>query len=183
MPRASPQLAGATHLGSLLSATVPSALAKAEPAPAALRRPRVPVEVMRAPAPVAVSRDRSPLWSRDRSPEAEAELEQDPAKGSRSRDWAPFLQRDVPKEQQPAYELQELRRQSFQSWPEDDEYAQKLFNLYFAINFFVSLPVAFVTYNRLPAELAQLLLSANIGTLAAMVPFIFRLRVGWGFAS
>ena len=33
--------------------------------------------------------------------------------GSRSRDWAPFLQRDVPKDQQPAYELQESRQTAF----------------------------------------------------------------------
>ena len=33
----------------------------------------------------------------------------------------------------------------FQSWPEGDDYAKKLFNLYVGINVLASLPVAFVT--------------------------------------
>ena len=44
-------------------------------------------------------------------------------------------------------------------------------------------PIAFVTYNSLPNEIPQLLLSANIGTSAALLPFVIRLRVGWGFVS
>ena len=31
--------------------------------------------------------------------------------------------------------------------------------------------------------MTQLLLSANIGTVAVMIPFVLRLRVGWAFVS
>jgi len=95
----------------------------------------------------------------------------------------PFFQSRVPEDQTPTFELQNLKRQPFQDWPQDEEYGGKLLQLYYAINLFASLPVAYVTYDNLPAELPQLLLSANIGTLAAMLPFIARLRVGWGFVS
>jgi len=96
----------------------------------------------------------------------------------------PFLQRDVPAEQQPAVELKQLQRQPFYNWAKDDEgYRDKLFALYRFITLFASLPIAYVTYNRLPFELPQLLLSANIGTFAVMLAFVARLRVGYGFVS
>jgi hypothetical protein len=96
----------------------------------------------------------------------------------------PFLQRDVPTTQQPAVEWRELQGQPFYNWAEDDErYKEKLFDLYKLINVFASLPIAYTTYHRLPFELPQLLLSANIGTLAAMAPFLARLRVGYGYVS
>eukprot|EP00966_Prymnesium_polylepis_P238104 5506139-Prymnesium_polylepis.2 len=48
---------------------------------------------------------------------------------------------------------------------------------------FISLPIAYTTYNVLPNELPQIFLAANIGTFGAMLPFVLRLRVGWGFVS
>jgi len=164
--RATPQLAGGNHVGSLLGAAPAFARGHRE-AQAGLLSARVPTESVRAARPVAV--------------DTESEPKLDAGKGRRA--GLPFFQREVPEEQQPTVELQELRMEPFQSWPEGDDYAKKLFNLYVGINVLASLPVAFVTYHRLPAELPQLLLSANIGTLASMVPFIARLRAGWGFAS
>lgn len=109
----------------------------------------------------------------------------DPSSGKKSPlDVIPFLQRDVPVEQQPAVELRELQNQPFYDWAEDDErYEGKLFDLYRFISLFASLPIAYTTYHRLPFELPQLLLSANIGTLAVMTPFVARLRVGYGYVS
>ena len=39
--------------------------------------------------------------------------------------------------------------------------------------------VLWQTFHQLPFELPQLLIAANIGTLAVMIPFVLRLRVGW----
>lgn len=95
-----------------------------------------------------------------------------------------FLQALVPQDQQPSFELQNLRSQAFYDWADSDEgYSSKLQGLYVAIMLLLSLPISYTTYNQLPFELPQLLLSANLGTLAIMVPFVFRLRVGWAFVS
>ena len=51
--------------------------------------------------------------------------------------------------------------------------------LYAAIMLLISLPVSYTTFHQLPFELPQLLIAANIGTLAVMIPFVLRLRVGW----
>jgi hypothetical protein len=100
------------------------------------------------------------------------------------RNVIPFLQKDVPEGQQPAVEWQELQRQPFYDWAAADErYKDRLLSLYRLISVFASLPIAFTTYHRLPFELPQLLLSANIGTLAVMAPFVARLRVGYGYVS
>lgn len=95
-----------------------------------------------------------------------------------------FFQALVPEEQQPSYELQNLRSQAFYDWADSDEgYSSKLQSLYVAIMLLLSLPISYTTYNVLPFELPQLFLAANLGTLGIMVPFVFRLRVGWGFVS
>jgi len=95
-----------------------------------------------------------------------------------------FFQSLVPQDQQPVAELQNLRSQAFYDWADSDEgYSSKLQGLYVAIMLLLSLPISFTTYNQLPFELPQLLLAANLGTLGIMVPFVFRLRVGWAFVS
>ena len=45
-------------------------------------------------------------------------------------------------------------------------------NLYAAIMLLISLPVSYTTFHQLPFELPQLLIAANIGTLAVMIPFV-----------
>ena len=55
--------------------------------------------------------------------------------------------------------------------------------MYQFIMLFISLPVSYATFDQLPNELPQLFLAANIGTFAVMLPFIARLRVGWGYVS
>ena len=95
----------------------------------------------------------------------------------------PFLQGNVPKDQQPVVELKNLRQQPFFNWADDKGYKNKLIGLYQAISLFASLPIAYTTYYNIPDELPNLLLAANLGTLAAMLPFVLRLRVGWGFVS
>ena len=95
-----------------------------------------------------------------------------------------FLQNDVPKDQQPVFELRSLRSQPFYDWADtDDGYKASLRNLYAGIMLLLSLPVSYNTYYNLPFELPQLLIAANLGTLAVMIPFVFRLRVGWSFVS
>lgn len=99
---------------------------------------------------------------------------------------SPFalFQRNMPEDQQPVFELQNLRSQAFYDWAEsDDGYAEKLRGLYFGIMLFLSLPISYTTYSQLPFELPQLFLAANLGTLGVMLPFVFRLRVGWAFVS
>jgi len=95
----------------------------------------------------------------------------------------PFGQAKVPKGQQPLRELKDLRRQPFYDWAEDDQYSSRITNVYWVIMLFISLPVSYTTFDQLPYELPQLFLSASIGTFAVMLPFIFRLRVGWGYVS
>jgi hypothetical protein len=96
----------------------------------------------------------------------------------------PFGQRDVPLEQQPAVEWRNLQQEPFYDWARDDErYKEKMSSLYRFLSVFASLPIAYTTYHRLPFELPQLLLSANIGTLAVMAPFVGRLRIGYGYVS
>jgi hypothetical protein len=95
-----------------------------------------------------------------------------------------FFQREVPEDQQPIVELQQLRKQPFYDWVEtNDGYVEKLKTLYVALMLLVSLPVAYNTYSVFPYELPQFLLAANLGTLFVMIPFVFRLRVGWAFVS
>lgn len=110
--------------------------------------------------------------------------ENEPASKNAFANVIPFLQRDVPVDQQPSVELRELQRQPFYDWADDDErYKSKLLSLYQFLSIFASLPIAYTTYHRLPFELPQLLLSANIGTCAAMTPFVARLRIGYGYVS
>jgi len=109
-------------------------------------------------------------------------VETDTKKGGFS---LPFFASDVPEEQQPVQELQALRSQAFYDWPElkDGGYKNKLVNLYAAIMLLISLPVSYTTFHQLPFELPQLIIAANIGTLAVMIPFVLRLRVGWASVS
>lgn len=95
----------------------------------------------------------------------------------------PFLQPGVPVDQQPVAELRELRKQKFMDWADDDGYEGKLVSLYQSIMLFLALPISYVTFYNLPQELPNLLVAANLGAIATMVPFVFRLRVGWGFVS
>ena len=95
----------------------------------------------------------------------------------------PFLQPNVPADQQPTTEMRTLRGQPFMDWADDDEYTGKLSTLYQAITLFLSLPIAYTTFYNLPEELPELLVAANIGTTVAMVPFVLRLRIAWGFVS
>ena len=95
----------------------------------------------------------------------------------------PFLQPGVPEDQQPTAELRNLKKQPFMQWAADEEYTSRLGTLYQAISLFLSLPVAYTTFYNLPGELPNLLVAANLGTIAAMIPFVIRLRVGWGFVS
>ena len=91
---------------------------------------------------------------------------------------------DVPEDQQPAVALQELRGQPFLDWAADDEYEKRLFSLWTNVMLFLSLPIAFTTFNQIPFELPQLFLAANIGTLFwVMLPFVARQRLSWGFVS
>ena len=99
------------------------------------------------------------------------------------REFNPFGQAAVPKGQQPLTELKELRRQHFYDWAESDAYKSKVTQVYQFIMLFISLPVSYATFDQLPNELPQLFLAANIGTFAVMLPFIARLRVGWGYVS
>ena len=95
-----------------------------------------------------------------------------------------FQQDDVPEDQQPVFELQTLRNQPFYDWADSNEgYKENLKNLYVAIMLLLSLPVAYNTYHTLPFEMPQLLIAANLGTLAVMLPFVFRLRLGWSSVS
>jgi len=95
----------------------------------------------------------------------------------------PFGSTSVPKGQQPLTELRNLRSQPYYDWAESDSYNSKLTRVYQLIMLFVSLPVSYTTFDQLPNELPQLFLSANIGTFAVMIPFVARLRVGWGYVS
>lgn len=114
---------------------------------------------------------------------ARALIMQQQEQESKPRFPLPFMQPGVPEDQQPTRELMRLRRQSFMDWPADDGYSKRLVELYQGITLFLSLPIAYTTYYNLPQELPNLLVAANLGTVAAMVPFVLRLRVGWGFVS
>ena len=97
-----------------------------------------------------------------------------------------FFQRDddVPVDQQPVYELQVLRSQPFYDWADTSEgLRDNLFRLFLAITLLLSLPVSYNTYHVLPFELPQLIIASNLGTLAVMIPFLLRLRVGWSSVS
>ena len=100
--------------------------------------------------------------------------------------FAGFFQRDddVPVDQQPVYELQVLRSQPFYDWADTSEgLRDNLFRLFLAITLLLSLPVSYNTYHVLPFELPQLIIASNLGTLAVMIPFLLRLRVGWSSVS
>ena len=95
-----------------------------------------------------------------------------------------FNAASMPEDQQPVVALQELRGQPFLEWATDDEYEKKLFGLWSNVMLFLSLPIAYTTFNQLPFELPQLFLAANIGTLFwVMLPFVVRQRLSWGFVS
>ena len=89
-----------------------------------------------------------------------------------------FFQKNVPADQQPVAELQQLRGLPFYDWAQDEGYEGRIRGLYAFLMLFISLPVSFATY---PNDPAQLLLCAHIGTSFALIPFVFRLRTGWGF--
>ena len=90
----------------------------------------------------------------------------------------------MPVDQQPVVEMQQLRAQPFYDWADTSEsYQGKLGDLWKFTMLFISLPVSYATFSVLPYEFPQLFLAANIGTLTAMLPFVVRLRVGWGFVS
>jgi len=95
----------------------------------------------------------------------------------------PFFQQNVPEDQQPTFELRNLKKQAFQDWPTTDGYNGKLFTLYQGITLFLSLPIAYTTFYVIPDELPQLFISSNFGTFAVMIAFIARLRLSWGFVS
>jgi hypothetical protein len=95
----------------------------------------------------------------------------------------PFFQETVPEAQQPTAELVEARRQPFMTWAESDTYEKKLRGLYVFIMGFFSLPISYVTYDRLPQEFPNLFLAANMGTFAVMIFFIVRLWVNWGYVG
>jgi len=97
-----------------------------------------------------------------------------------------FFQRDddVPVDQTPVFELQALRSQPFYDWADTSEGLKgNLFKLFVGITLLLSLPVSYNTYHQLPFELPQLIIAANLGTLAVMIPFVLRLRVGWTSVS
>ena len=90
----------------------------------------------------------------------------------------------MPVDQQPVMEMQALRAQPFYDWADTPEsYRKNLGDLWKFTMLFISLPVSYTTFSVLPYEFPQLFLAANIGTLTAMLPFVVRLRVGWGFVS
>lgn len=96
----------------------------------------------------------------------------------------PFGNPAVPKDQQPAVELTNLRQEPFYDWADgedDGAYKGKLGLLYAGIFAVVSLPISHVTYSW--NDPSQLLLTSFIGTSGAMVPFVVRLRTGWGYVS
>lgn len=121
------------------------------------------------PAPGAVTRAHAPLMQQQDTEQRRFAL--------------PFLQPGVPADQQPTTEMRTLRKQAFMDWADDDEYTSRLGQLYQGIMLFLSLPIAYTTFYNLPGELPNLLVAANIGTVAAMIPFVLRLRVSWGFIS
>jgi hypothetical protein len=111
-------------------------------------------------------------------------LQQDQQQRAVPKPFTSFLNPKVPEGQQPVVELQELKNGAFNMWASDDGYTGRLFQLYAATMLFLSLPISYITFDQLPAELPQLFLAANMGTFAfVMLPFVARLRVGWGFVS
>ena len=110
-------------------------------------------------------------------------MQQQEQKEKQGRFPLPFLQPGVPADQQPTAEMRNLRSQFAMDWADDDGYTERLFDLYKGLMLFLSLPISYVTFYNLPQELPNLLVAANIGSIVAMVPFVARLRVGWGFVS
>ena len=95
----------------------------------------------------------------------------------------PFFQPGVPDDQQPTEELRILRRQAFMDWADDNDFGSRLTNLYLGIMLFASLPISYTTFYNIPAELPNLLVAANLGTIPVMIAFVARMRVSWGFVS
>lgn len=89
----------------------------------------------------------------------------------------------MPEDQQAIAELRTLKQQAFMNWPSDGKYTSRLKGLYQNLMLFAALPISYVTFDQLPAELPQLLIAANIGALAVMIPFVLRLRLTWGIAG
>jgi len=89
----------------------------------------------------------------------------------------------MPEGQGAVDELRQLRKQAFLDWASSEDYADKLVNLYGATMLLISLPVAYTTFDRLPEEIPQLLISANMGTLVFMIGFVLRLRLSWGLVG
>lgn len=95
----------------------------------------------------------------------------------------PFLQQNAPKDQQAMRELKLMKEKPFMDWAVDDKWQIRLGLLYAAVTAVVSLPISYSTYPVLPEELKELVLSSHIGTGAALLVFVARLRVGWGYVS
>lgn len=85
-------------------------------------------------------------------------------------------------EQQPTYELRELRNEAFFSWPETEEFGKRLSYVWIPATLLVSLPIALSTYSA-AEQLPAALLAANVGGSAILFAFLLRLRVGWGYVS
>jgi len=94
---------------------------------------------------------------------------------------AGFGQAEVPKEQQPTYELSELRNEPFFRWAEQDGFQKRLASVWLPATLFVSLPIALSTYDA--QQLPAVLLAANVGGSAVVVAFCLRLRAGFGYVS
>lgn len=62
----------------------------------------------------------------------------------------------------------------------DEELTENVRNLYFFLMLFFSIPISYTTFYVIPKELPQLISTANIGTYIFMIPFLVRIRSGWG---
>jgi len=95
------------------------------------------------------------------------------------------MQEQVPPSQQPSQEMRELKQEPCFDWPSlpANEYYVRMGALYAAVTAFVAFPISISTYSALPAELPQALLAAALGGAVAVLLFLLRLRVGWGYVS
>ena len=98
----------------------------------------------------------------------------------------PFQQAEVPAGMQPVVEMRELRNEPFFEWPElpMTHYTQRLSYVWFAF-FLLSLAIAAETYGDIGGIVAvgATLLAANVGAVGALLAFVVRLRIGWGYVS
>lgn len=81
---------------------------------------------------------------------------------------AAFSQSEVPTEQQPTYELRELRTEAFFTWPERDGFQTRLVYIWLPATLVVSMPIALSTYD-VQQQLPAALLAANVGGSAVLV--------------